>query len=275
MATIPKFLTSVSPAARAPGRRLIALLLCGLLSISALAPGLAVAGEADSEGEGTGVTIEIPDPTFDPGGDETALEEVPASGVSEEETGPVESEPEVEAELPVPAAATVTPDVPAAPPTAPQPATAEPQPAATEAQLQEETAEPPVAAPVEPVANQSLKGPSQESAESHNATHAAASPSSEEAVPAPVPAEEEAPHSVAPTPPATPPNEPHRDLAGKRVYVVQSGDCLWHIAIALLPAGADEAEVGGEVARLWRLNEDRIGTGDPSLIYAGTELVLR
>ena len=33
--------------------------------------------------------------------------------------------------------------------------------------------------------------------------------------------------------------------------------------------------VAGKVAELWRLNEDRIGTGDPNLIYAGTELRLR
>ncbi len=56
---------------------------------------------------------------------------------------------------------------------------------------------------------------------------------------------------------------------------MQSGDCLWHIAAALLPGGASDAEIAGEVARLWALNEDSIGTGDPSLIYAGTTLRLR
>jgi hypothetical protein len=29
------------------------------------------------------------------------------------------------------------------------------------------------------------------------------------------------------------------------------------------------------VQRIWRLNEDRIGTGDPNLIYVGTTLRLR
>ena len=56
---------------------------------------------------------------------------------------------------------------------------------------------------------------------------------------------------------------------------MQSGDCLWHIAAALLPAGADDAQIAAEVARLWSLNEAAIGTGDPSLIYAGTTLRLR
>ncbi len=55
---------------------------------------------------------------------------------------------------------------------------------------------------------------------------------------------------------------------------MQSGDCLWHIAAGLLPGDASDAQVAAEVARLWSLNESAIGTGDPSLIYAGTTLRL-
>jgi hypothetical protein len=56
---------------------------------------------------------------------------------------------------------------------------------------------------------------------------------------------------------------------------VRPGDCLWHIAAALLPGEAGTQAVAREVERLWRLNENRIGTGDPNLIYAGTTLALR
>ena len=63
-------------------------------------------------------------------------------------------------------------------------------------------------------------------------------------------------------------------LSGRSVHTVRSGECLWSIAAALLPAAADNAEIAAEVERLWTLNAGRIGTGDPSLIYAGTELRL-
>lgn len=56
---------------------------------------------------------------------------------------------------------------------------------------------------------------------------------------------------------------------------MRPGDCLWHIAAGLLPAGAGDAQIAKEVQRLWRLNKDHIATGDPNLIYVGTELRLR
>lgn len=63
-------------------------------------------------------------------------------------------------------------------------------------------------------------------------------------------------------------------LQGRRFHIVRSGESLWSIATALLPAGTDNAEIAGAVHRLWRLNESTIGTGDPNLIYAGTVLEL-
>jgi hypothetical protein len=44
--------------------------------------------------------------------------------------------------------------------------------------------------------------------------------------------------------------------------------------IVCSPQARGVAEVEAEVARLWRLNAARIGTGDPNLIYAGTALRL-
>jgi hypothetical protein len=74
--------------------------------------------------------------------------------------------------------------------------------------------------------------------------------------------------------PAQQGNSAPGSLAGHRVHVVRAGECLWSIAEALLPAGAGTAEIAAEVQRLWRLNASRIGTGNPSLVYAGTELAL-
>jgi hypothetical protein len=258
MANLIQNLTSISPDLRSgssPGRRLLALVLCSMLVLANVFPGVALAGEPDSEGEGTSPSVELPEPPdFDPGGEEAGLEEVPATGG--EEGGAVELEPEVEIEAPPPeevTSAATEPPVEAAPP----PPVAVPEPAAST----------PAPEPSEPVANQSITAPKHNAIDRHSASPSAAP---EEVVP---PAEPEAPPS--PRPAAAPPADSGRNLVGKDSYVVQPGDCLWHIAAGLLPANASSGAVAREVARLWQLNEDRIGTGDPNLIYAGTELRLR
>jgi nucleoid-associated protein YgaU len=267
MANLTKCLTSISPnldSGPSPGRRLLAVVLCAMLALGSVSPGIALAGEADSEGEGTALPVEVPEPPdFDPGGEETDLEEAPASGGGEE-SGAVETEPEVDIAAPSPeevtSAITEAP-IEAAPP---QPA-AVPEPATAVEPVQQQEAPEPITS--EPVANQSIVAPKPIE------RHAAESVASSEA-PSPVePAEQEAP--PAPQPVAATPAESGRNLAGKDSYVVRPGDCLSHIAQALLPASADEAEIASEVARLWRLNEGRIGTGDPDLIYPGTVLRLR
>jgi nucleoid-associated protein YgaU len=88
------------------------------------------------------------------------------------------------------------------------------------------------------------------------------------------PAQTEPEAPPLPQPVAATPADPGLALSGKGTYVVRPGDCLWWIAAAQLPAGASTEVIEREVARLWRLNEDRIGTGDPNLIYAGTALRL-
>jgi hypothetical protein len=62
---------------------------------------------------------------------------------------------------------------------------------------------------------------------------------------------------------------------GDRFHVVQRGESLWSIAKDLLGEDASAARIAREVNRLWGLNRDRIGTGDPDLLIAGTRLVLR
>jgi hypothetical protein len=43
----------------------------------------------------------------------------------------------------------------------------------------------------------------------------------------------------------------------------------------LLGPSASPARIAREVDRLWRLNEDRIGTGNRDLLMVGTKLRLR
>jgi hypothetical protein len=62
---------------------------------------------------------------------------------------------------------------------------------------------------------------------------------------------------------------------GDRVHVVLRGESLWSIAADRLGDRATVARVAREVNRLWELNQSRIGTGDPDLIFAGTRLTLR
>jgi hypothetical protein len=52
------------------------------------------------------------------------------------------------------------------------------------------------------------------------------------------------------------------------------GDSLWRIAERLLGSEATAAEVADVVRRLWRLNRQRIGTGDPDVLPAGITIVL-
>jgi LysM domain len=53
---------------------------------------------------------------------------------------------------------------------------------------------------------------------------------------------------------------------------VQPGDSLWSIARRLVGPEPSDGRIAREMNRLWQLNRDRIGSGDPSLIYAGTVL---
>lgn len=271
MANLIEHLTFISPGLRSgpsPGWRLLALALRVMLVLSSTLPAIAFASEADSEGTGTVPPVEVPGgPDFDPGGEEAGLEDAPATGGAEE--GAVEVEPEVDLEAPAPAEVTSAVGEGELEEPEPQPEKVPPAPApASEPEPVQQAATEP--APPEPVANSSLAAPEQKGSgktEGHEQASPVATTSSE-------PSEQEAPSSPAPQPQATTPADSGRSLAGKRFYTVQPGDCLWHIAASLLP-GADDGEVAGEVARLWQLNEDRIGTGNPSLIYAGTELRLR
>lgn len=263
----PRFPTSISPPRSAPPwRRPVAVILCATLSLASVFPGFAFAGEPDSEGEGTSPPIELPvgPPDFDPGGEETGLEEeAPPSGAGEEGGADLEAEAELEVPAPAEGTSALAPEAPVEPPStppAPEPVVAPaPEPAPQE-----------IERAAEPVANQAIVAPDEKVVVDHRSSAKATAASTGTEAPV-APAPEEAPTA----PPAAVSADPGRSLVGKDTYVVRPGDCLWHIAARLLPVGADSAAVEDEVQRLWRLNEERIGTGDPSLIYAGTELRLR
>ncbi len=270
MANLIQHLTSISPDLRSgpsPGRRLLAVTLCSMLIVGSVFPGAALADEGDSEGEGTSPSIELPEsPDFDPSGEEADLEEeVPATGDDEEEAGAVEVEPQVDAEAPSPGE--VTSAGMEAPPPPPQPAATMPEPTTSAPEpepVQQAAAETPN--PV-PIANRSITAPKQKPSR-----RSVSARMPEEAAPPAEPVQQEAPRSQ---PAAATLPDSGRNLAGKDSYVVRPGDCLWHIAADLLPGSASTGAIAHEVERLWRLNSSRIGTGDPNLIYAGTELRLR
>jgi nucleoid-associated protein YgaU len=60
-----------------------------------------------------------------------------------------------------------------------------------------------------------------------------------------------------------------------RWHVVEPGESLWSIARRLLGPDASPARIAREVDRLWELNRDRIGTGDPDVLMVGARLRLR
>jgi hypothetical protein len=63
--------------------------------------------------------------------------------------------------------------------------------------------------------------------------------------------------------------------AGGRFHIVQPGESLWSIAADLLNPGASAAAITLQVQRLWELNKDRIGTGDPDTLPIGVKLRVR
>ena len=83
------------------------------------------------------------------------------------------------------------------------------------------------------------------------------------------PADAETGEREAPAPP------PPAQGGDSDFEVVRPGDSLWSVAERVLGEERDEAAVAAEAGRLWRLNADRIGIGDPEVLLPGTVLRLR
>jgi hypothetical protein len=86
------------------------------------------------------------------------------------------------------------------------------------------------------------------------------------------PSASESPAAAA-TPAAAPAAAPPAGIG--RFHVVKPGESLWSIATGLLGPDASAVAVALEVRRLWKLNEERIDTGDPNLLRVGVKLRLR
>lgn len=71
------------------------------------------------------------------------------------------------------------------------------------------------------------------------------------------------------------PSRPAR-AAGSRskIIVIHPGDSLWAIARRVTGPHAGNEAVQRKLAAIWALNANRIGTGDPNLIFAGQTLHL-
>ena len=284
-------------------RRGQAALAAGLLAFSAGAPpsALAQAPDAGQHQEETTPGGEPPglEPDFDPGGGDTFDDDTAplpggaeAGGSEDEGIGPpVESEPTTDPDArqlldeeqgptppppapePMPAPTSATPSIPATP--APVPA----EPPVAEL----EQAAPP---PEQRQASRERKAP-ERSPKTHEperrhliGTNPTPRPDSPgpvaEAVASPAPATA-TPVAVA-SPPTTAavsqPGSPADGVISGQRYTVRAGDSLWSIARRLLGPEASAGRIAREVNRLWELNRDRIGTGNPSLIHVGTVLKL-
>jgi LysM repeat protein len=263
-----------------PARALAAILVVAL-TVAAVVPPLALA-ESDQEGEGTAPPGTLPGlEAGEPEGPETTLEEVaPAAGEEEaEEVVPpvtVESEPPPAVVTEAPPTVESTPPPAAAPP---QPEPAAPVYGAAEASP---TYEPSSSSPSSAVVrNEAIVAPEEVGASGperierrRDARTPATAPTVESTAPPVVPAE--APEQSASSPPAPPVATVDRAgaLRGHGTYTVAPGDCLWSIAAEVLPPGASNVDIAAEVARLWRINAGRIGTGNLNVILVGTALLV-
>lgn len=225
-------------------------LAAAVLATSAAAPAAAIAQSPPAPETETGVDDAVePDAALDPGaasgadaplGEGDALDTAPADGQADAGAPDPDIVEEGVEEGPAAGEAEAPAEAQAPPPPADAPA---PAPAA---------AKPKQAKPKKP-------------GRKPTAGHRAAAPASPAAPAAQVPVA--APAAVPAQAPA-----PAKDAG---YHVVQPGESLWSIAADLLGAGASNAEIANEVRRIWDLNAEAIGTGDPDLVMAGQRLRLR
>jgi LysM domain len=280
-------------------RRAQAVLAGSVLAFSTSAPAAAFAREPDRRGEGVQVPEdpgagELDDPGFDPGG-ETALpfETAPVAPTSpdggEHDDGagePLEGEPEDDPDarlVPPSEPDTLTPENPVATEdSAPVPpaevVVTDEAPALPEAQVEEVAPAPPIdeLSTDEPPARPPDRSEAKQRSPRPDPVSVKGPVGGPQERSAPVPAAAAEPVPVVVTQADLPETDrPEASLRRALSYVVAPGDSLWSIAKRLLEPDASPAQIAREVNRLWSLNEDRIGTGDPDLLMVGTQLSLR
>jgi len=269
-----------------------AAIAVGLLAFSGVGAPAAVAAGPDQDIEGSTEVIESGDPgSVDPGGETAPLpdaaplapeDEAPPAALGEE-AAPTEPEPAPEVEEPVFEASDETAAAPAEPPAAAEVDPVAPPPA----DAPTTSTAPEQGAPEELSADDGAGTKRERAADgarrpAARTQHDAVTTPAPAAAAAPAPAAAAAP-TPAPAPAAAAPvtvrvvagTSTGQASAGDRVHIVRPGESLWSIASDLLGDRASVARVAREVNRLWQLNDDRIGSGNPDLLYAGTRLRLR
>lgn len=300
------------PADTIVSARTQALLAAGLLALSSAGPGVALAAEPDQEQDGTSPPGQTDNPgpalspDFDPGGDSTDLP-ADASPVPQvqapadpgnQDTAPLDAAPTTDADAPVvdpgdgpaPATSQQQPAPPASqaptPAPTPEPAvpadtTPAPAPAPGESTPAPTPSPAPAAAPTTPA---SAAPPARRAEKKRAGTHHRHTRHSSShvvdreqfvATPAPVHNAELNQASAAPSSPVVSVPAAARAKPRDRTHVVVRGESLWSVASDVLGPGASVAAIARKVDRLWELNKERIGTGDPDLVMVGTRLALR
>jgi hypothetical protein len=269
-----------------------------MLAVGSAAPA-ALAAEGDSQQDGTTAVTQPSgadssrNPDFDPGG---ASDDLPVQAPAlpqtqapptdgNDDAGAIDQQPAMNTDDPVvdqgdgsdpqssePQATTPTnPTDPAQPS-----AQSEPTPAPTPPQPEEASSTEPTPATTSVPRNSATErrsGP-------HRVHHVAQKP----AHPTSSAVVTTAPTSTAPVPtsslaPVTAPSPTipagERAKPGDHTHIVRAGESLWSIASDFLGSDVSTARTAREVNRLWQLNRERIGTGDPDLLMVGTRLRLR
>jgi hypothetical protein len=275
-------------------RRMQAAVAAGLLALSTVAVPAAAAQEPDEISEGTAEVVGAgADPSSDANleleGDVLEVtDEVPAAAsplAYVDEDGPLEQElatdmqgsavdttGDTSADVPEEAAPIAEPATP--PPAAtPTPITA---PAASGVASDRDAG--PVA--LAPERREQTKTVRHKRPAPAPAPAAAPAPAPAVAEPAPAPAPVPAVAAADPAPAETvrvvvARSSTSRADEGDRFHTVQPGESLWSIASDRLGERASVGRIAREVNRLWELNDERIGTGRPDLLFAGTQLRLR
>jgi hypothetical protein len=260
-------------------------------------------GQATGQPSGGGAD----DPDFDPGGD-TALPfdvgpEQPTPTEDDpltDEVAPVETEPvddpdahvvspdepasqtppTDDAPVPPAEAAPVTPTKPAPAPQEPAPVIpptppAEDPPTAPQRDAEKAPARTENSRRVKRVRNEATSAAPQPARPAPAVDVAPPVDATDRSAPAAPPGTVPAPSQPAVVAPARAPERDAPAATKARVHVVKSGESLWAIARMLLGPSASPAQIAREVDRLWRLNADRIGTGNRDLLMVGTKLRLR
>jgi hypothetical protein len=269
-----------------------AALAAGIVAFSAAAPPTALAtGPPDQEQEGsTDAGAEAPgiELDFDPGddGEPADLDSGPELDATDDDTAPpVEIEPTSPADALTEPDSIIPPEQPPtvapAPPVATAPDAPAPPPPQTPATLQTPQGEPEV--PISDKLGQPTvpneKHRRHQQRDQGAKTRAALPIASQPAAPVPpseapvaAPVASVTVSQTAPEPDVA--SAPESRVAGA-TYRVRPGDSLWSIARRLSGAEASNGQLARQVNRLWNLNNERIGTGDPDMLMVGTVLLLR